>query len=140
MKQIVRRIVQQMLLLPAAAWCRLAATGVYRPPDCPSIDDRTKLHFLSSGPSAHLLTLSNRGPNYPTINRTTCNDSDGDVSPLCTLGCSGPSPIMTLFSKLTPPPFWHAGPLTPLLFSRFLYIKSQYLLLASRSPQCPVGE
>ena len=55
MKQIVRRIVQQMLLLPAAAWCRLAATDVYRPPDCPSIDDRTKLHFLSSGLSAFLL-------------------------------------------------------------------------------------
>src|SRR5438045_11252 len=55
MKQIVRRIVQQILLLPAAAWCRLAATGVYRSPDCPSIDDRTKLHFLSSGLSAFLL-------------------------------------------------------------------------------------
>ena len=24
-----------------------AAADVFRPPDCPSIDDRTKLHFLS---------------------------------------------------------------------------------------------
>ena len=46
------------LLLPAAAWCRLAATEVYRSPDCPSIDDRTKLHFLSSGLSAFLLIRS----------------------------------------------------------------------------------
>src|SRR5438034_3477866 len=35
-----------------------SATEVYRPPDCPSIVDRTKLHFLSSGLSAFLLTLT----------------------------------------------------------------------------------
>ena len=33
-----------------------SAAEVYRSPDCPSIDDRTKLHFLSSGTSASLLT------------------------------------------------------------------------------------
>src|SRR5947207_1509724 len=34
-----------------------SATEVYRSPDCPSIDDRTKLHFLSSGLSAFLLII-----------------------------------------------------------------------------------
>src|SRR5947207_15751664 len=37
------------------------ATEVYRPPDCPSIVDRTKLHFLSSGLSAFLLIEVRRG-------------------------------------------------------------------------------
>src|SRR5436853_2031128 len=35
-----------------------SATEVYRPQDCPSIVDRTKLHFLSSGLSVFLLTLN----------------------------------------------------------------------------------
>src|SRR2546430_12320824 len=42
MKQTVnmKQILQQTLLLPAAAWCRLAATDVYRPPDCRSEERR----------------------------------------------------------------------------------------------------
>ena len=52
MKQIMR----QILLLPAATWCRLVAIDVYRLPDYPSIVDRTKLYFLSFG-LPFLLTL-----------------------------------------------------------------------------------
>src|SRR5437762_4349198 len=57
----MKRLLQQVLLLPAAAWCRLATTGVYRPPDCPSIVDRTSsIHsfFLPGCPSCISVDMS----------------------------------------------------------------------------------
>src|SRR2546423_14869278 len=53
----MKRLLQQVLLLPAAAWCRLATTGVYRPPDCPSIVDRTS--------SIHSFFLPDVHPTFP---------------------------------------------------------------------------
>src|SRR5438046_10725941 len=53
----MKRLLQQVLLLPAAAWCRLATTGVYRPPDCPSIVDRIS--------SIHSFFLPDVHPAFP---------------------------------------------------------------------------
>src|SRR5436305_9831662 len=53
----MKRLLQQVLLLPAAAWCRLATIGVYRPPDCPSIVDRTS--------SIHSFFLPDVHPAFP---------------------------------------------------------------------------
>src|SRR5437762_10692905 len=68
----MKRLLQQVLLLPAAAWCRLATTGVYRPPDCPSIVDRTSsIHsfFLPDVHPAFPLTYSTPPEHHICISR-----------------------------------------------------------------------